>query len=238
MDCVICAMRIALALCAPLPLENRERDVRIYWRELLAPDGLHASYLNCSLPDSWRLTMETSCVTVVYRTTSPAQTSRLIDAHPPKPHRPVTAKPLQSRRLPHSGMVRPPCADPCEHSGRVTSDPPSRSTACVQQTVRIWRNPPTGLGWFAWPPSRFPHPCCPRTDASVRDRARSALNRCRRWTPAPPRFWARRTVNPPSSRSSGRFARGWPNSSAFPMTTRSCWATAAPRRSGTWPAPH
>ena len=28
-----------------------------YW----PPDGLHASYLNCSLPDSWRLTMETSC---------------------------------------------------------------------------------------------------------------------------------------------------------------------------------
>ncbi len=49
-------------------------------------------------------------------------------------------------------------------------------------------------------------------------------------------FWAPRTARPRSSRWSAPSAKACRISSRFPTAMRSCWATAAPARSGTSPA--
>ena len=73
-------------------------------------------------------------------------------------------------------------------------------------------------------------------DVSARGRAKSVRSRSRRSTRARAIFWAPRTARPRSSRWSAPSAKACRISSRFPTAMRSCWATAAPARSGTSPA--
>ena len=75
----------------------------------------------------------------------------------------------------------------------------------------------------------------PATAGSAPARRRSGRRRWPLWLPPARRTSAPRTGRRPSRTSYAGCAPGWPTSSRCPRATRSCSATAAPRRSGTSP---